>query len=31
VATMEPSLLAHLDGGVLTLTLNRPSRRNALA
>lgn len=27
---MEPSLLEHLDGGVLTLTLNRPTRRNAL-
>ena len=27
---MEPSLLESLDAGVLTLTLNRPERRNAL-
>ncbi len=27
---MEPSLLATLDAGVLTLTINRPARRNAL-
>jgi len=27
---MEPSLLESLDAGVLTLTLNRPARRNAL-
>jgi len=27
---MEPTLLETTDGGVLTLTLNRPERRNAL-
>lgn len=27
---MSPPLLASLDGGVLTLTLDRPAKRNAL-